>query len=176
MAEITLEYPAADHESRANRFKKEFFLNNERVINGSALFDQMNYKEWLACATKNRNPENASRDWVPASTFFAVRKSDKKIVGMIDVRHNLDNDFLAKYGGHIGYAVCPSERKKGYATQMLTLVLDYARTINLPKVMIGCYADNSASIKTILKCAGVLTETKPYTDGKLMNVYWIDLI
>jgi len=174
MAEIVLELPTADHESRANQFKEEFFLHNEPVINGSALFDQMDYKEWLEYTTKNRNPDIVSKEWVTASTFFGVRKSDLKIVGMIDIRHNLDNDFLASSAGHIGYSVCPSERMKGYAVQMLSLALEYAKSIRLSRVMLGCYSDNTASIKTILKCGGVLTETKPYADGKSMNVYWID--
>ena len=93
---------------------------------------------------------------------------------MIDVRHSLDNEFLANFGGH-GYSVRPSERRKGYAAQMLELALGYAKTIGLSCVMLGCYSDNEASIKTILKCGGVLDETKPYADGKSMNVYWISL-
>lgn len=94
---------------------------------------------------------------------------------MIPYRHNLDHYFLASYGGHIGYFVCPSERRKGYAVQMLSMTLEYAKSIHLSSVMLGCYSDNTASVKTILKCGGVLTETKPYTDGKPMNVYWINL-
>jgi len=173
--DIALEYPGLNHEDRANRFKAEFLLHYEPVINGSALFDRMNYREWLDHTTKNRSPETVSKDWVPASTFFAVRERDHKIVGMVDIRHNLNHEFLANFGGHIGYSVRPVERRKGYATQMLALALDYARSLRLSKVMLGCYSDNIASVKTIVKCGGVLTETKPYADGKPMNVYWIEL-
>ncbi|MGE5604102.1 MAG: GNAT family N-acetyltransferase [Bacteroidota bacterium] len=109
------------------------------------------------------------------TTFLAIRKSDRKIIGIIDIRHNLGNKFLAEYGGHIGYAARPSERHKGYATQLLRMALKYGKSLNLTKVMLGCYADNIASIKTITKCGGVLTETKPYVDGKPMNVYWIEI-
>jgi predicted acetyltransferase len=173
--EIVLEFPSVDHEDRANRYKEEFLLHNELVINGSALFDQMDYKEWLDVTRKNHNPKTIRKDWVSASTFFAVRKTDEKIIGMIDVRHSLDNEFLANFGGHIGYSVRPSERRKGYATKMLTLALQYAKTIGLSCVMLGCYSDNEASIKTILKFGGVLDEIKPYADGKTINVYWINL-
>jgi predicted acetyltransferase len=148
---------------------------HEPVINGSALFDRMEFREWLGANRRNRDPGTVGKDWVTASTFFAVRTSDGKIVGMIDVRHNLDNKFLADYGGHIGYSVCPSERRKGYAVRMLTLALEYAKTLGIPRVMLGCYADNIASIKTIVRCGGVLAGTKPYTDGKPMHVYWIDI-
>jgi len=175
MPEIALELPRADHEQRANEFKQEFLLHQEPVINGSALLDRMDYGEWLAFTTRNRDPETVHPDWVPASTFFAVRNSDHSIVGMIDIRHHLNNAFLASYGGHIGYSVRPGERRKGYATQMLRLALAYAASLPLPRVMLGCYADNAASAKTILKCGGQLTATKPYTDGRLMNIYWIEL-
>ena len=107
--------------------------------------------------------------------FFAVRESDNKMVGMIDIRHHIDNEFLANYGGHIGYSVRPSERCKGYATEMLRLALEYAKTIGLSRVMLGCHADNIASAKTITNCGGILYERKPDQDKKPMNVYWIDI-
>jgi predicted acetyltransferase len=63
--------------------------------------------------------------------------------------------------------------------------IEYAKSLNIEKLMIACFSDNLPSIKTIVKCGGVLTETKPYTDGqfvnipdleeKLVNIYWIDL-
>lgn len=174
--EIILELPGREHEERANQFKGEFFMNNEPVINGSALFDQMAYQEWLEFNRKNRNPETVNPEWVPATTFFAVRISDQSIIGMIDIRHNLGNAFLAEYGGHVGYAVRPSERKKGYATQMLKMALEYAKSLDINKVMLGCYADNSASIKTIGNCGGILIKSKPYVDGKPMNIYWVELL
>jgi predicted acetyltransferase len=173
--DIILELPTLQHELMANQFKEEFFENNEPIINGSALFDKMDFCEWLENTKRNRNPETVRKDWVVATTFFAVRKSDNKIVGMVDIRHNLGNVFLAEYGGHIGYAVRPSERRKGYATQILKMALEYGKSLNLAKVMLGCYQDNLASVRTIEKCGGILTESKMYVDGKPMNVYWIEI-
>lgn len=175
MPELELQLPSERHRQRAAEFKQEFFDAGERVINGSALFDQMHYDAWLANTVRNSDPKTVQDDWVVASTFFAVRASDNRIIGMIDVRRSLDSDFLANYGGHIGYAVRPSERRKGYATQMLQLALSYAKTIGLAKVMLGCYSDNAASVKTIKRCGGVLAESKPYLDGKPMQIYWIRL-
>lgn len=175
MTEMSLVLPAIQHENFANDFKKEFFGNGESVINGSALFDQMEYRAWLENTKKNSSPATVQPNWVVATTFFAVRKSDEKLIGMIDIRHSLDNQLLAEYGGHIGYSILPSERRKGYATQMLKLALDYAKTLNLKKVMLGCKSNNIASQKTIVKCGGKLTEQKPYVDGTPVNIYWIDL-
>lgn len=120
-----------------------------------------------------------------ATTFFAVRKRDLKIVGIIDIRHKLGNDFLVQYGGQVGYSVRPSEREKGYATEILKMGMEYAKSLSIEKLMIACFSDNLPSIKTIVKCGGILFETKPYTDGqlvniphsenKLVNIYWIDI-
>lgn len=175
MERIKLVSPAWEHKSAAERFKKEFFNCGERIINGSALLDKLEYGEWLEKIKENSSPETVSADWVVADTFFAVRESDGEIVGIIDIRHNLDLDFLAQYGGHIGYAVRPAERRKGYAAEMLRQALDHARGLGLSKVMLGCYSDNTASKRTIEKCGGVFTEEKRYLDGQRMDVYWIAL-
>lgn len=175
MDEIELVRPMPAHKHDAEEFKQEFYNCGEHVINGSALLDQMEYDEWFENTRRNSNPETVRANWVVADTFFAIRKNDGRIIGIVNIRHNIDNEFLSKYGGHIGYAVRPSERRRGYATQILKMALAHAKSIGLSRVMLGCYSDNLPSIKTIEKCGGVLTETKPYADGKPMNVYWIVL-
>ena len=85
------------------------------------MFDKTeSYEEWLFSVTQNTNPETVSENWVVTDTFFAVRKIDRKIVGIIDLRHTL-NDFL-KNLGNCGYSVRPSERKKGYERENLASV------------------------------------------------------
>ena len=174
MNEFELQLPALRHKAAAEDFKNDFFEIGERVINGSAMFDQMDFEQWLVHNTNNRDENNVNSGWVAATTFFAVRKRDKKIIGMIDIRHNLENDFLKRYGGHIGYSVRPNEREKGHATEMLKLGLEYVKSLNIEKVMIGCFSDNIPSIKTIIKCGGLLSETILYTDGQLVNIYWVN--
>lgn len=176
MNDVALILPAKEHESKANEFKNEFFEYGEKVINGSALLDQLEYKEWLEHTERYRTAETAGNDWVPSTTFLAVRKEDGDIVGIIDIRHHIQNPFLLEYGGHIGYAVRPTERRKRYASKILGLALEYARTIGLDKVMLGCYADNEGSVKIIQKYGGKLTEKKPYSDGKQMYIFWINLM
>jgi predicted acetyltransferase len=176
MSELELRLPTLQHKQEAEHFKNDFFEVEENLIYGSALFDKMEYEKWLVQNTNNRHESTVGSNWVVATTFFAVRKRDQKIVGMIDIRHNLKHDFLSQYGGHIGYSVRPGERKKGYATEMLKEGLEYVKSLNIEKVMVSCYADNIPSIKTIEKFNGVLSEVKPYPDGKLINIYWINLI
>ena len=175
MDKIKLVSPCREMEAEALLYRQEHFDSHETTINGSSLFDKIeSYGEWLAHLAINANRETAQPDWVPASTFFAVREHDDRIVGMIDIRHCL-NDFLHTYGGHIGYAVRPTERRKGYATKMLRLALEFCRSMELDRVMLGCYKDNEASIKTIEKNGGVLERERPYLDGRPMLVYWIEL-
>jgi len=101
MNQLELILPAAEHEGAANDFKSEFFAQGETIIDGSGLLDQMNYPEWLEHAVKFRNGETKDSDWPPSTTFLVMRKEDDRMVGIIDIRHHIDQLFLKAYGGHI---------------------------------------------------------------------------
>jgi predicted acetyltransferase len=175
MSKLKLVLPSEELEIAALEFRAEHFYHGEMIIHGSALFDlTADYNDWLDMIRKNFNEKSCSPGWVPAETFFAVRKADGRIIGIIDIRHIL-NEFLAQYGGHIGYSVRPSERQKGYGTEMLKLALDHCGNLGLNKILLICHKDNKASAGTIVKCGGVLTEEYTYTDGKTAQKYWISL-
>ncbi len=134
-------------------------------------------REWLdqidMLASRDTIPEHAN--WVPSTQFIYVRAADRKIIGMIQVRHEF-NEYLEKYAGHIGYSVRPSERRKGYATAMLRATLPYCREIGLKQVLISCLTDNEGSRRTILANGGVYDATvhEPYENVDLER-YWITL-
>ena len=175
MDEIELVLPSKDLEMAALEYKKEHFGNQEYELHGSSLFDKTDsYDNWLDQLKNNSNEKTVNPDWVASTTFFAIRKRDSNIVGMVDIRHTL-NEFLRTYGGHIGYGVRPSERNKGYATQILKIVLKYCKQLALQRVMLACYKDNEASRKTIIHCGGVLEKEFIYIDGKTVQRFWIDL-
>ncbi len=67
---------------------------------------------------------------------------------MVNIRLAL-NDFMRKEGGHIGYSVRPTERRKHYATDMLTRALDVCRVIGIKEVLVSCGSDNVASAGVI---------------------------
>ncbi len=135
-----------------------------------------NYEDpaaWLDHVRALENEDTCPPHLVTATLFVGVRKSDGRIVGMIDLRHRL-NDFLAEYGGHIGYSVCPDERRKGYAKAMLALALQEARKMGISSVLITCDDDNEASARTIESNGGTF-ERLANLDGDILRRYWIEL-
>ena len=120
-------------------------------------------------------PETLPKGTVIATQFFYIRKSDNRLVGMIQVRHYL-NDYLSKYAGHIGYSIRPSERRKGYATAMLNAVLPYCRKIGLHKILIACVDGNIGSERAILNNGGIYESTVYEADKNLrLKRFWITL-
>ena len=110
---------------------------------------------------------------VPSTTYFAIRESDNRLVGVIDLRHHIDHPILGTWGGHCGYSVRPSERGKGYANEMLRLNIQNAKRMGLSKLLVVCDETNAASEKTILANGGVF-EKYIEIDGCRMKRYWID--
>ena len=167
--------PLKEHEEDAINYIKEFYKYNSN-INGSGGLDRYldDYDGWLKKLENDRNCI-PSEEKVPAETYFLVRESDNKIVGMINIRLCL-NKRLSKFAGHIGYGIRPTERRKGYNKINLYLGLMEAQKIGLDKVMLDCDVENLGSSKTMEALGGKLerTEIDPY-DGILTSVYWINV-
>lgn len=175
MEKISLVSPSEVHEQAAREYLQEHIDNGEPHLHGASLFENYNtYSDWLAHLKANSNPKTLEPGWVVSSTFFGIRENDGRIIGMIDIRHEL-NDFLRNYGGNIGYGVRPSERRKGYATQMLSLALEYCRKLGLPEVMVSCDKNNPASRNTILHAGGILEKEVVQEDGSTVQIFWITL-
>ena len=169
---LRLVRPNKEHKMQALDFKQEFFGNNEKIINGSELLDQMeNYEEWLVSVTNNISEETVNPAWVVTDTFFAVNESNE-IVGIIDLRHTL-NDFLKDFG-NCGYSVRPSERRKGYATEMLRQILDFERESGMTELHLSVERDNEPSIKTIISNGGVYVRSFEF-ENEMADIYRIGL-
>ena len=150
------------------------------AINGTGSFDHVlegeTYEECMDRYYKIQDNEYAkSIDRCPGKTYFLIRKNDNKLIGMINIRHHLSPKMLV-HGGHIGYGIRPTERRKGYNKINLYLgLLKALEEFNLDKVMLDCDVKNLGSDKTIQALGGVLerTDIDDY-DGALTNVYWIN--
>ena len=117
---------------------------------------------------------NSEEGHVPASTYFALDEKRNIFVGAINIRHYL-NDRLLKDGGHIGDGVRPSERKKGYATEMIKKALPICKELGIDRVLMVCYKDNIGSKKSIINNGGILENEILEEDGKIDQRYWINL-
>ena len=120
-----------------------------------------------------RSANSPAPDRVPETTHWAM--IDNEVVGRIALRHVL-NENLKEFGGHIGYEVRPSFRRKGVAVAMLKKLLATPKAKEIGRLLLTCAPDNIASNKTIIANGGVLTQTQ-YVEkwNRNTNYYWIDL-
>ena len=173
MDKIILVKPNLSYADEIIKYKEES-LAESPIINGSAGLDRFSSIEvWLEELKKRSNEDTVPEGLVPSSTYLGVREKDNYIVGMIDIRHYL-NEYLTQVGGHIGYGVRKTERNKGYAKQMLKLALEKCKELKIKKVLITCDEDNIASEKVILSANAKLEDIRN-VDGENKKRFWIDL-
>ena len=173
MDKIILVKPDLSYADEIIKYKEES-LKESPIINGSAGLDRFSSIEiWFEELKKRSNEDTVPEGLVPSSTYLGVREKDNYIVGMIDIRHYL-NEYLTQAGGHIGYGVRKTERNKGYAKQMLKLALEKCKELKIKKVLITCDEDNIASEKVILSANAKLEDIRN-VDGENKKRFWIDL-
>jgi len=173
MEKIILVKPDLSYADEIIKYKEES-LAESPIINGSAGLDRFSSIEiWFEELKKRSCEDTVPKGLVPSSTYLAVREKDNYIVGMIDIRHYL-NEYLTQVGGNIGYGVRKTERNKGYAKQMLKLALEKCKELKIKKVLITCDEDNIASEKVILSANAKLEDIRN-VDGENKKRFWIDL-
>ena len=173
MDKIILVKPNLSYADEIIKYKEES-LAESPIINGSAGLDRLSSIEiWFEELKKRSCEDTVPKGLVPSSTYLAVREKDNYIVGMIDIRHYL-NEYLTQVGGNIGYGVRKTERNKGYAKQMLKLALEKCKELKIKKVLIICDEDNIASEKVILSANAKLEDIRN-VNGENKKRFWIDL-
>ena len=173
MDKIILVKPDLSYADEIIKYKEES-LKESPLINGSAGLDRFSSIEiWFEELKKRSCEDTVPKGLVPSSTYLGVREKDNYIVGMIDIRHYL-NEYLTQVGGNIGYGIRKTERNKGYAKQMLKLALEKCKELKIKKVLITCDEDNIASEKVILSANAKLEDIRN-VDGENKKRFWIDL-
>ena len=167
--------PSMAWDEQIQAFRRDFLAAQGSMDGAGSLRRFERTQDWLEQVEALKRPETTPPHWVPCTQYLYVREADNKVVGVIQIRHRL-NEYLAKYGGHIGYSVCPSERRKGYASAMLHDVVPACRALGIGRVLITCLEDNEGSRRTILRNGGVYESTVYEPEkGVYLERYWIEL-
>lgn len=156
---MKLVFPCVYHQEKARDFIEEFYKFKSEIHGSGGLdrfLEESTYEQYLKKVIADMDIANISEGRVPALTYFYMSESGE-IVGMINIRLAL-NDFLRREGGHIGYCIRPSQRKKGYGSDMLKQALVACKVIGLDEIIVTCDKSNLASAGVIKNCGGVLDE------------------
>ena len=175
MTELELVRPSDAYLTRIAAYRAAFSACPDWLHGAQGLRETGDPGEWLRYLALCGQEETVPAGAHVYSQFLYVRASDGVIVGMIGVRH-APLGPLETWGGHIGFSVLPSERRKGYATRMLREVLPCCRDLGLKRVLLTAGDENIGSVKAILANGGVL-------EGHVMSPkhhipvgrYWIEL-
>lgn len=110
---------------------------------------------------------------LPFSVHWLVE--GEEFIGEAHVRHRL-NEYLIKEGGHVGYGIRPTRRRRGYGRLILALALEECRRLEICRVLVTCLEDNIASARIIEANGGKLENVidDPAGRGPLRR-YWIAL-
>ena len=165
---IRLIAPSPEMKNRVMDYRAEFIAAKEETIFGSCgLHRYKRFEEWLHAARETaagRPPEGR----LPATTFVAVRISDDLIVGTANIRHYLTESTL--HSGHIGYAVRPALRGKGYGAEILRQALIKAEQMGIIETIVSCKQQNLPS-KRVIEKNGLLFERACQEDEETVLVY-----
>ena len=158
--------PRYEDKEILKEYVEEHYSNYERSIVASAEMTNMEFTKWVEKV--NGNSENGDDNWGMYYQYLAF-DDNEKLVGMLSIRFDLPIELREKYGD-IGYGVRPSERKKGYASEMLKYALNVCKEKNMDEVIVACYDQNYTSKKIIEKNGG--TFYRSIYDDRKINDEW----
>lgn len=130
-----------------------------------------NFKKVVARELGYAKGKRLQKNWVPASVYWLV--DGKEYIGVTTIRHRL-TPALRKEGGHIGYGIRPSKRKRGYGTKILALALRKVKKMGIKNVLVTCDDDNLGSWKIIEANGGIL-KNKITIKSREVRRYYIEV-
>ena len=151
---------------------REFQDLGEELIPFPLSFDNADFAAFLAKLDASSRGEGIPADFVAHTTFWLVDESGE-VVAVSNLRHAL-TEKLRIEGGHIGYGVRPSARRRGHATEILRRTLASASALGIEEALVTCSRENAGSRGAILRCGGRLhSEDFVEARGEVVQRYWI---
>ncbi|MEF2965852.1 GNAT family N-acetyltransferase [Paenibacillus sp. M1] len=171
MDNLRLVKPQAELKTEYLSFYREWKKSGEDMVPWVISKDPSDFQAMLTSLSDNEAGIGLPDGWVSDSTFWLI-DNNNRVVGAVNIRHQL-SEYLYHAGGHIGYGIRPSERRKGYATKLLELSLVEAKKLGIEEVLVVCDADNVGSEKTIIKNGGEPDSDYVEGNGNVIKRYWI---
>ena len=151
---------------------KEWEETGEKLVPFIIQIDSTDFQKYIDQLNRFKNGIGIPDTFVPNSTFYLTDNTNR-ILGVVNIRHRLTDKLLIE-GGHIGYGIRPSERRKGYATKILELALVEAKKLGIERALVTCDKENIGSAKTILRNGGIFDQENLY-EGRIVQRYWINI-
>lgn len=175
MSEITLVTPDRRYEKSYLEAFAEFQAEG-KIVGPDSDFesDKETFSEYLDRLEGYTQGIGLPEGYVPMTVWWLVDTTTNEWLGRAIIRHRL-TEHLRKIGGHIGYEVRPSARKKGFGTMILKLALEKARSLGIDQVLVTCDASNIGSRRIIEKNGGEL-DSETFFDEKTQQEklrFWI---
>ncbi|CAM3727233.1 GNAT family N-acetyltransferase [Mesobacillus thioparans] len=169
---VYLVKPNIELEEEYLDFYNEWKESGEDMIPWVISKDPADFAGMVQFLLDNEKGVNIPKGWVKDSTYWLVN-DNKKVLGVVNIRHGL-TEKLFNIGGHIGYGIRPSERRKGHATNILAYSLEKTKELGIDKVLVVCDADNIGSARTIINNGGVEDASFTEEDGNVVKRFWIE--
>lgn len=173
MSQVKLIQPTKELREQYISFYKEWLDSGEEIYPWVVEKDPYDFNAYVDFLySQDSEAKLGASRFVPHTTYWLVNE-EMQIAGAVNIRHRL-NDKLLKSGGHIGFGICPSCRRQGYATALLRMALEKTKELDMERVLVVCDRGNIGSEKTIVNNGGKFESEFIEEDGNVVRRFWID--
>ncbi|SFE72239.1 Predicted acetyltransferase [Paenibacillus catalpae] len=173
MEDVYLVRPSVEWMEPYLDFYQEWIASGEDIVPWVVEKDPSQFEAMVQWLEDHSNGIGLQDGWVPDTTYWLAAGS-RTIVGAVNIRHDL-TPWLMDRGGHIGYGIRPTARRKGYATKLLAHSLEKTKELGIQRVLVVCDESNVASAKTILNNGGVEDKSFVEESGNVIRRFWIEV-